>query len=136
MKVKYTFANGEVVEVEVDEKWEAELKELDRLEHNNDQTETRRHCTLNVLGDEGEWMLDESGIERAESTLSTFGFLDERIDYALSMLSDAQREVVLAIYRDGYKACDYAEKIGVKKAAVSRLLGRALKNMKEIIVSM
>ena len=136
MKTKYEFVNGEVVEIEISEEWAEVLADLDRQEYNNDKKETRRHCTMDVLGDEGEWMIDENGIGSAESTMSTFGFSDERLEYALSMLNDAQREVVLAIYKDGYKACEYAEKIGVKKAAISRLLERAIKNMKEIIASM
>ena len=45
MKIKYEFAT-ETVEIEVDETWGTVLVDLDRQEYNNDQSETRRHCSL------------------------------------------------------------------------------------------
>lgn len=35
MKIKYTFANGEISEVEVTEEMGTEILNLDRLEYNN-----------------------------------------------------------------------------------------------------
>ena len=45
MKRTYHFVN-ESKEVEIEEKWGQVLKELDRLEYNNNHRETRRHSSL------------------------------------------------------------------------------------------
>ena len=48
MKIKYVFCNEEV-EIEVSEEWGAIILDMDREERNNNQTETRRHCSLDAL---------------------------------------------------------------------------------------
>ena len=62
IEYRYEFANGDVVELRIsksgsegDEKygitseWLELLLDLDRREYNNNQTETRRHVSLNAL---------------------------------------------------------------------------------------
>ena len=46
MKITYTFATRETVEIEVDDAWGEILVALDRQEYNIDHTETRRHNHL------------------------------------------------------------------------------------------
>ncbi|GHU98395.1 hypothetical protein FACS1894211_02070 [Clostridia bacterium] len=48
MKVKYTFATKETVEVEVNDELAQEIKELDRKEYNSNKKETRRHCSADA----------------------------------------------------------------------------------------
>jgi len=127
MKVKYTFANGEVVEVEVDAMWEAELKELDRLEHNNDQTETRRHCTLNVLGDEGEWLscdaVDPANIlEKKEFADNISGVLDK--------LTVKQRDAIERIHLEGMSITAYAKLNGISQQVAAKRLYAAEKKFR------
>ena len=55
MKIKYEFAT-ETVEVEVSAEMAAIHMELERQEYNNNQTETRRHTTLNNRNGEHEWL--------------------------------------------------------------------------------
>lgn len=43
---QYKFANGDVVSVPLSKEWTALLRELDRMEENNNQMERRRHCSL------------------------------------------------------------------------------------------
>ena len=129
MKVKYTFANGEVVEVEVDAMWEAELKELDRLEHNNNQTETRRHCTLNVLGDEGEWTLDEKA-DPSDVVLKQEEY-DEVWGVITNTLSEAQQDVLFAVHYYGMGITEYANSRGISQAAASERLKWAMKKIKK-----
>lgn len=45
-KYQYKFANGDVSVLHIPDDWCALLRELDRQEANNDQTEQRRHCSL------------------------------------------------------------------------------------------
>ncbi len=48
MKYTYRFANGDVNEIEVTEDQAFALTDLDRLEYNNDHTNTRRHISLEL----------------------------------------------------------------------------------------
>ena len=48
MKYEYITVAGKT-RIEVDDSWGNVLLELDRLEHNNDQTETRRHASLEAF---------------------------------------------------------------------------------------
>lgn len=43
---QYEFANGDVSVLHISDDWCALLRELDRQEANNNQTEHRRHCSL------------------------------------------------------------------------------------------
>ena len=54
MRYTYRFANGDVNEIEVTEDQAFALTDLDRLEYNNDHTNTRRHISLEMaMEDEG-----------------------------------------------------------------------------------
>lgn len=43
---QYQFADGETVTLQLPKEWVKLLRELDRQEKNNNQTERRRHCSL------------------------------------------------------------------------------------------
>ena len=61
MKIKYEFVNGESMEVEVSEEVGGIIVDRNgsgRSPYNNEKKETRRHCTLSTLGDEGKWLID------------------------------------------------------------------------------
>ncbi|MDR0286190.1 MAG: hypothetical protein LBI03_00540 [Clostridiales bacterium] len=49
MKISYTFATNETIEIETSEEWAYFINNLDRLDYNNSQRETRRHCSLDAL---------------------------------------------------------------------------------------
>ena len=63
MKIKYQFVN-ESVEIEVDEEWANVVIELDRLEHNSNQTETRRHCSLEALNLDDAYLPSDVDVEK------------------------------------------------------------------------
>ena len=83
MKIKYEYVN-ETVEIEVDEKWAAVLQELDRQEHNNDQTETRRHASYSY-GDDGEWLIED---EDPEETIIEMMSTIEKMKKLFNVLND------------------------------------------------
>ena len=89
MKIKYEFAN-ETVEIEVDEQWGSVLIDLDRQEYNNNQTETRRHCSLDAIN------LDENWLPSDENTeLSVLQRLDnQRLYAAIAQLNPGQQSLI------------------------------------------
>ena len=130
MKIKYEFVN-EVVEIEVSKEWGDVVKQMNNDDYNNEKMETRRHLSLDACNDKDSWLVDPvSDIEDSPAN-TTFGFRNERLEHALSKLTDTQRNAVLGVYRDGYSARAYAAKVGVHESAVSRCLDRALKKIKK-----
>ena len=129
MKYNYEFLD-EVVEVEISEEWAAVLIEMDRIEYNNTHAETRRHCTLNVLGDEGSWLKDcnDPGSFR---NISGYGLRDERLDDALDLLTDRERDAITAIYLEGYTGREYAREKGIPTSTLSELLKRSREKIKK-----
>ena len=128
-KVNYEFVTGEVVDVEVSEYWEEVLKEMDRLEHNSNQTETRRHCTLDVLGDEGEWLVDKTS--NPEESICEAEAFAERIDAALPYLSESQKEVLISVCFKGISVAKYAAEKGIGLSTAYFNLDRAKNNFKK-----
>lgn len=49
MEIKYTFVNGEETSISVYGDFEEIILELDRNLYNNNQTETRRHVSLDAF---------------------------------------------------------------------------------------
>ena len=129
MKYQYEFADGEVCKIEVDEYWAGVLADLDRMEYNNDKKETRRHCTLDVLGDEGAWMIDESAdpYKFVPEKLET----ESRTNKAMSKLSESQRDVLVAVGYTGMSLTEYAQNKGIDHSTASRNYQRAKNNFKK-----
>lgn len=63
MKIKYTFANGDVTEVEVSEEIGAVVLDLDRQEYNANHRETRRHCSLEAFDLDGNLIPSKENVE-------------------------------------------------------------------------
>lgn len=131
MKVKYEFVNKETTVVEVSMKIKKEITELNRVEYNQNHKETRRHCTLSVMGDEGTWLQSEKYNPYKIKIMSNYGVIDLRLDDALEHLTDGQRAAIFAIYFDGYTMSEYADEMGITHAAVSQMITRAKKILKE-----
>lgn len=126
MKIKYTFAT-ETVEIEVTDDWAAVLIDMDRLEHNNNQTETRRHCSLDALNLDDAYLPSDVNLEQdllgADDT--------DAVAEALAKLKPAQRDLLKAIYMDGISVNEYAERNGVTQSAISHRLQTAKKKFQK-----
>lgn len=130
MKIKYEFITGETVEVEVDDSIGNVVVELDRIEYNNEKKETRRHCAMSAMKYDGEWFVSDKADPGSDMNLEKFGYENERLNKALSALSKKQRDIYLAIYRDGYTITEYAEEKNISVSAACKLLGRANEKIK------
>ena len=131
MIIKYEFITGETVEAEVDESIGKVMLELDRIEYNNDKKETRRHCTLDVLGDDGEWLIDRESDPCTIKNLSKYGVEDEKLDDALDNLTKEEREAVFAVYGSGYTRKDYSEIVNIPRTTVNDQVTRGKKKIKK-----
>ena len=129
MKIKYEFVT-ETIEIEVSDEMAAIIEELDRLEYNNNHSETRRHTTLNNDMREMEWVACENC--NPENILEK-EIESERIREILNTLSDSQKDLICKVFLQEIKAKDYAEICGVKKAAISNRLAVIRKNLKKLL---
>lgn len=129
MKIKYTFANGDVTEIEVSEEIGAVVLDLDRQEYNTNHRETRRHCSLEALDLDGNLLPSKDNVEmdfiRKED--------GAKLRDAISRLNPRQQKLIKAIYFEGQKVTDLAMEEGVHWTAITHAVERALKKLEKIL---
>lgn len=129
MKIKYTFANGDVTEIEVSEEIGAVVLDLDRQEYNTNHRETRRHCSLEALDLDGNLLPSKDNVEmdfiRKED--------GAKLRDAISRLNPRQQKLIKAIYFEGQKVTDLAMEEGVHWTAITHAVERALKKLEKFL---
>ena len=116
-------------EIEADDTWSGILSELDRIEYNNNQTETRRHVSLDAFNLDGTLFPSEDDvpgeIEEKER--------DSELYAAIKKLKPAQTELIRNIYFNGISVSDYAKIKHVSQPAISQRLATAIKKLKQFL---
>ena len=134
IEYRYEFANGDVVELKISRngdgndnrsgitsEWLELLLELDRREYNNNQTETRRHCSLNALDQ------DDNQIPTEKDTFDEF-YEEETWRDMCKVLTERERLVGDLFFRQGYKQKELAKIFEVNKARMSQIIRKIRKN--------
>lgn len=129
MKYTYEFSDEENT-IEIDEKWLAQLKNLDNKELANQKKESRKHYHLESCVYEGKDFEDQNN---DINLLFENQSMEERLHIAISKLKPKQRNLILAIYFEGISVNDYAAQEGVKQNAISMRLARAKNNLKKFL---
>lgn len=132
MEVKYSFANGEVVKAEIDGQWALIwadiLEEFDRLEHNNDQNERRRHTSLEAFN------LDEtlfpSNVDVEDEVICNAEYAE--LHNALNQLLPQQKELVKKVFFEQRTIASIARQEGVNEAAIRNRLKKIIRKLKKI----
>ena len=126
MKYEYTTVT-EKIEIDVDDKWITILKEMDRLEFNNNQTETRRHASLEAFN------LDDALFPSDEDIAADFEMKEQNtaLYSAIEKLKPKQQKLIEAVYFEGISISDYAKKAGVSQQAISQQLYTIRTNLKK-----
>ena len=129
MKYNYEFLD-ETIEIEVSEEWAAVLFEMDRIEYNNNHTETRRHTPLDTTKDKRRALIS------SEPDLADLMILKEEVqivEEAIKDLSPAQQEVIEAVCYCGMSVSDFAVSKGMSQPAASDRLMKARKKLKKLL---
>jgi len=129
MKIKYIFANNETTEIEVSEEWGAFVLDLDRLDYNNKQRETRRHCSLEALNLDDAYLPSDVNVEADVIRNERY----KNLEAAIAQLSPDHQRLIREICFEGIPAVEIARREGVYKTAISNRLNRALKNLKKLL---
>lgn len=130
MKIRYTFVNGDTTEVEVSEEIGAVIIESRHQETLNDRKESRRHYHYDA---DDVYEGPEYGAEDPDLLALFPTYAQEQVALAMTALTDAQKEVISALYLEGLLAKEYAAKKGISEAAVSKTRKTALEKMKKIL---
>lgn len=137
IEYRYEFANGDVVELKINRngdgndnrsgitsEWLELLLELDRREYNNNQTETRRHCSLNALDQ------DDNQIPTEKDTFDEF-YEEETWREMCKVLTERERLVGDLFFRQGYKQKELAKIFEVNEARMSQIIHKIRKNLEK-----
>lgn len=112
---KFSFVNGESTTIEVSEEWVTFLENEDRLAYNNQQTQTRRHCSLEAYNLDDALLPSDENVE-----VTVLQSLDHQQLYAaIAKLQPQQRLLLERVYFKGEKLADIAREEGVSKAALT-----------------
>jgi len=128
MKYEYITVSGKNT-IEIDDTWGTVLFELDRLEYNNNQTETRRHASLDAFNQAETLIPSGEDIPAEYEARERFAALNATIE----KLKPEHRDVIRAVYFRGVPVGDYAKREGVSQPAISQRLATAIKKLKKLV---
>lgn len=112
---QYKFANGDVVSVPLSKEWTALLRELDRMEENNNQMERRRHCSLERYN-----RYDNQFPQPHDA----FEAVEERDAWAqmCECLTEEEAFIGDLYFRKGYRQWDLVIWLGLSRSRIAQLL--------------
>ena len=128
-KIKYTFADGTISEIEVTDEFYALHLQLVQEEKRNHWRETRRHTSLYALMELGVDFIDTAADPCAAVELREN---DERIHNAIAALSEKQRALLDKVFNEGKTITQAAQELGLNKSSISRQLQTIYKKLKKL----
>jgi len=128
MKTQYTYYfNNETITIEVTEGDYDILIELDRLERNVNQKETRRHASLDAFNLDGNLFPADVDVEAECIQNEEYQVLYKAIDQLLPQ----QQELIKKVFFEKRTIVSIAREEGVGESAIRDRLNRIYKKLKE-----
>lgn len=134
IEYRYEYANGDVVVLtaeggaadrthQISEEWIRILEELDRIDYNSNQTETRRHCSLDAY-DPDEYYLAavHDGFDELECA--------EIWELMKEKLTEREQLIAERYFIKGYKPKEIAEIFGITPRRVQQIVRTIQKKLK------
>jgi len=130
MKIKYEFATGEEVEIEVSEEISEISVQIDKKIHNSDRRETRRQNSISDLEERGTQFADKGDdssfhIEKQE--------MNESLSIAFDKLLPQQRELIKKVFFEGKTIVAVAKDLGITKQACNNRLNKIYSKLKKYL---
>lgn len=131
MLIRYEFSNGEVSVIEVSDELGETLADLDRQEHNNDQTQTRRHVLMSVA-------VDEQGMQFHDESIDVEAIMlaideSERLQKAMEHLMPDQRVLIHKVYMERRSVASIARDMQISERAVHYRLSCIYKKLCKVL---
>jgi len=107
--------------------WIVISKGEERLEYNNNQSETRRHFSYSDQNDKiGTLMTGEDALDQVMADLEK-----EALREAIQALEPQQQELVMDIYFRGISMADVARRDNVQKSSVTKSMNRIIEQLRK-----
>lgn len=129
MKIRYEYATGEVVEIEVDEALGAEVAAIEQAETRRERAETRRHTSYDYLLALGAQISDGSDLQADYDAREKRRALRD----ALAVLEPHQRELLKRLFVDGERLKDIAARDGIAPSSAWGRFHRIFARLKKIL---
>ena len=129
MKIKYTFADGTVSEVDVTEDVGNVIVDLDRQDYNSDHRQRRHNCSLEAYDSYGNLIASDENIE--EDYIENEEILALR--RAMDNLSPRQKYLIDQVYFKGKSVAEVAREEGLERTSIRDAVERALKKIKKFL---
>jgi len=131
MIIRYEFASGNPVEIEVEERIGEVIIEIEKTDFNKNRAETRRHSSMERMEEEehAQFSDENQDVEkRVEAILQ-----NERLYSAIHQLAPEQQRLVRSVYFEDQSLTEIARSGGVSVAAISNRLNKIQKRLKKIL---
>ena len=127
MNIKYEFVTGEVIEIEVSNSIGEVSIEIDKGIYNSNRKETRRHNSIELMGEQGIQLKDYkidvlNEVEEKETNQKLYEVLDK--------LLPQQKYLILEIFIKEKPIVKIASEQGVTEAAIRNRLKKIYKKLK------
>ncbi|WP_035288048.1 sigma-70 family RNA polymerase sigma factor [Clostridium sp. KNHs214] len=128
--IKYEFATGEVIEIEVPAEVEEVIIEIEKIEYNKNRAETRRHNSIADMEEQGFQFKDKSSdieaiAENNEELKALYAAMDK--------LLPQQQELIKKVYFEEKSLTEIAREEGINKSSVHKRLERIKGQLKKYL---
>lgn len=126
----YYFADGTKSTIEIEDKWYDVLKEMDEAERKQKYNYERHNYPLSQVDYEGETFADATAdpFDKFVAKIER-----ERIDAALTTLTDCQRVLFEKVFLERQRLTDIAKTEGVCHQAISQRVERIKTKLKKLL---
>lgn len=131
MVIRYEFAEGATVEIEVDDSIGEVIIEIEKQEYNKNRAETRRHNSIEKMEEE-EFAQFVDQKQNVETDVET-SIRNDNLYAAISQLTSEQQELVQKVYFEDQTLTQIAKQDGVSVAAISNRLKKIQNRLKKIL---
>lgn len=101
-------------------------EEVNKPTFNNNQTETRRHCSLDAMQEAGMDLSNEDDIELPDEKYA-------ELRVAIAQLKPEQQELLRKVFYEEIKQVDIAKSEGVGKTAIENRMTRIYSRLKKLL---
>lgn len=129
MRAIYEFTTETVV-IEVNEKWGNILKEMDRIEYNNNHAETRRHTSYDTDSEAGEWLADKNS---DPALIYEENVEVERINKAFKTLTEDQKKLIWDLWVKEMTVKNAATLRKIDHTSITHRVKRIQKKIKKVL---
>ena len=132
MIIKYEFLSkltDEVSEIEVSEELGRAMVEMEKDDFNNDRRETRRHCYMSELEENGHYIAADSDL--LDDILEAE--LHDALMAAIEKLQPQQKELLIRVYWSKERQKNIAAEEGVSERAISGRMKRIINSLKKFL---